>query len=423
MMLSNNFVFLYQTKSFFMILESTLKKVIEQQRSLLNQKDQGLKRELVPATKSLSSHALIISGIRRCGKSTLLLQMLNGMPPETSFFLNFDTPQLYGFSANDFTRLDNIISGSGVSVLFFDEIQMVVGWEMYVRQKLDEGFKVIATGSNASMLSMELGSRLTGRHITQELYPFSYSEFLRFRKITASADSLSVYMNLGGFPEYLKNEDVEQLIMLYDDILVRDIVARYNIKDAVGLKRLANFLIANIGNRVTATKLKQPLSVGATSTVLNWLSHLELSYLFGFLPMFSYSAKAQLINPRKLYAIDTGLVNALSVSKSEDKGRKLENMVYVHLRRQYSELYYFDDKGECDFVAFKNGHPEKLVQVCLELNADNVDCEVKGLTAAMNFFDIDKASIVTFTDSDSIDTNGLTIEVIPAYSFLCRGNE
>ncbi|NCA86443.1 MAG: ATP-binding protein [Clostridia bacterium] len=403
-----------------MVLENVIKLVIDQQRSQLNQKDLGLSRALVPATRSLSSHALIISGIRRCGKSTLLLQMMQSMNADEYLFLNFDTPQLYGFSTTDFTRLDKIIAIEKPDILFFDEIQVVVGWEMYVRQKLDEGFKVIATGSNASMLSRELGSRLTGRHITQELYPFSYGEFLRFRQLSASTESLQNYMKLGGFPEFLKVEDNEQLIMLYDDILVRDIVARYGINDALGLKRLANYLLANIANRITATKLKQPLSVGATSTVLNWLSHLEFSYLFGFMPMFSYSTKAQLINPRKVYAIDTGLVHVLSLSKTDDRGRKLENLVYLHLRQQYSELYYFDDKGECDFVAFKNGAAEALIQVCYDLTPENLDREVKGLTAAMKFFNLNKGTIVTFADSDTIEAEGYQIEVAPAFDFLCR---
>ena len=403
-----------------MILESVITRIIDQQRTRFIQKDSGLKREFVPATKSLSSHALIISGIRRCGKSTLLLQMMQTMNLGNILFLNFDTPQLYGFSTNDFTRLDNIISNSGATFLFFDEIQLIEGWEMYVRQKLDDGYKVIATGSNATMLSRELGTRLTGRHIRQELFPFSYTEYLSFHQMKASSDSLEDYMTLGGFPEYLKSLDTEQLTMLYDDILVRDIVARFGIKDAISLKRLANFLLTNIGNRISATKLKQALSVGATSTVLNWLSHLELSYLFGFMPMFSYSSKAQMINPRKVYAIDTGLISVLSLSKTEDKGRKLENMVYLHLRRKYSELYYFDDKGECDFVAFKNGKVDILIQVCFVLNPDNIDREVKGVLQAMKFFNVDTAEIVTFSDSDKIESEGYFIDVIAAYDFLNR---
>jgi uncharacterized protein len=405
-----------------MILENIIARVVDQQRNIFFERDPGLIRELVPDTKSLSSHALIISGIRRCGKSTLLLQMMKDMDLNTVLFLNFDSPQLFGFSVNDFSRLDNIISKSGAKILFFDEMQLVKGWEMFVRQKLDEGFKVIVTGSNASMLSHELGTRLTGRHITQELFPFSYTEFLAFRNLQPSDESLTSYMKLGGFPEYLKTGDQEQLNMLYSDILIRDIVARYGIKDTVSLQRLANFLIANTGNRISANKLRQPLSISATSTVLIWLSHLEQSYLFSFVPIFSYSSKAQLINPRKVYAIDNGLVNVLSVSKTEDSGRKLENLVYLHLRTKFREIYYFDENGECDFVVFKNGQPVMLIQVCYDLNPDNLSREINGLLAAMKFFNMTKATIVTHATTDRIMEGKFEIEVVPAFEFISGGS-
>ena len=401
-----------------MILESTIAAIIEQQKSRMVMRDTGLKRELVPATQSLSSHALIVSGIRRCGKSTLLMQMMKEMDAETILFLNFETPQLFEFSISDFARLDNIINRLNPKTLFFDELQLIQGWEMYVRQKLDEGFQVVITGSNASLLSKELGTRLTGRHITQELFPFSYSEFLRFKTLEPSPESLKSYLQTGGFPEYLKSGDDEQLATLFEDILIRDIVARYGIKDMKSLHRLANFLVSNIGNRITASKLKQPLSIGATSTILTWFSHLELSYLVSFLPMFSHSTKAQLINPRKVYAIDMGLVDVVSTTMTEDWGRKLENLVFLHLRIKYQELYYFDEQGECDFVAIKRGAVAEIVQVCYALTPDNLAREVAGLVKAMRFFDVKKARIVTFADNDMIQEDNLEIEVIPAFKYL-----
>lgn len=401
-----------------MILESVITHVIDQQKIRFTLRDTGMKRELVPATKSLSSHALIISGVRRCGKSTLLMQMIKEMDNESVLYLNFESPQLYDFSLLDFSRLDNIIAERGARILFFDELQLVEGWEMFVRQKLDEGFQVIITGSNASLLSKELGTRLTGRQITQELFPFSYSEFLAFRDLAPSAESLKTYMQTGGFPEFVKNGDEEQLVSLFDDVLIRDVVTRYGIKDIRSLHRLASYLISNIGNRITATKLKQPLSIGSTSTVLTWFSHLELSYLVSFLPMFSHSTKAQLINPRKVYAIDLGLVNVISGTMTEDLGRKLENLVFLHLRRKYTELYYFDDKGECDFVAMKKGSVTELVQVCYNLTPDNLKREMAGLLQAMRFFDLHKATIVTFSNSDFLKEDSYEIEVVPAYKYL-----
>jgi uncharacterized protein len=225
-------------------------------------------------------------------------------------------------------------------------------------------------------------------------------------------------METGGFPEFVKNGDEEQLAALFEDILMRDIVTRYGIKDIKSLHRLAIYLISNIGNRIAATRLKQPLSIGATSTVLSWFSHLELSYLVSFLPMFSQSTKAQLINPRKVYAIDLGLVKVISNNMTEDLGRRLENLVFLHLRRKYTELYYFDSKGECDFVAMKNGHVVELVQVCYELTPDNLKRELNGLKMAMRYFHLDKATLVTFSDTDLIREADYEIEVVPAYRYL-----
>ncbi|GMT46427.1 MAG: ATP-binding protein [bacterium] len=403
-----------------MILESVLSNIVEQQKQRLSVHDSGLKRELVPALQNLPSHALIISGVRRCGKSTLLLQIMEKLPQEDFLYLNFEMPRLYNFDISDFTRLDNIITKKGTKTLFFDEIQYVDAWELYVRQKLDEGYRVIITGSNASLMSKELGTKLTGRHISQELFPFSFSEFLKFKELKASAESLEKYLTTGGFPEYLKTQYEEQLSTLFDDILFRDIVARFGIKDIKSLQRLAVYLYSNIGNRITATKLKQILSIGATSTILSWFSHFELSYLVFFLPMFSHSTKAQLINPRKVYAIDLGLINIVSNKLTGDKGHKLENLVYLHLRKKYKELYYFDENGECDFVAMKNAKVKELIQVSYQLTPDNLEREIGGLKKAMQFFKLNKGVIITLNDKDSFMEQGLEIEVIPAFEYLLQ---
>jgi hypothetical protein len=134
--------------------------------------------------------------------------------------------------------------------------------------------------------------------------------------------------------------------------------------------------------------------------------------------MFSHSTKAQLINPRKVYAIDLGLVNAVSTTLTENLGRKLENLIFLHLRRKYTELYYFDEKGECDFVAMKNDNVVELVQVCYELTPDNLKRELNGILQAMKFFNFNKATIVTYSNSDFIKENAYEIAVVPAYKYL-----
>ncbi len=402
-----------------MILESTIENVVNIQKSKFLTKSSGLLRRIKVSYKSLNSHALIISGVRRCGKSTLLLQIIAELDPsEEILFLNFENPQLFDFKVQDFYKLDTIIERRKAKILFFDELQIVEGWESYVRQKLDEGYKVIITGSNASLLSQELGTKLTGRQITQELFPFSFTEYLEFLALENTSESIASYMNDGGFPEYLKTMDTEQLYALFNDILYRDIVTRNGIKDSKSLYRLALYLFSNIGNRITASKLKQPLSIGATSTVMSWFSFLEMSYLVSFVPMYSTSTKAQLVNPRKVYAIDLGMVKSVSTNLTEDLGRKLENMVFLFLRAKYKEIYYFDMQGECDFVCLKNNKIAECIQVCYDLSPDNLTRELLGLSKALSNFGLTKGTIVTFNQSDYFENNGMQITVIAANQFL-----
>ena len=402
-----------------MIKQSDILAIVDLQNQRLEEKEVGLERDLLSVLPlDLFSHSLIISGIRRCGKSTLLNQFIK-KGHHDAFFLNFDTPKFYNFELVDFEILDLIITESGKKFLFFDEIQIVDGWELYIRQKLDEGFRIAITGSNATLLSKELGTKLTGRHITKELFPFSYCEFLRYKSLAPDVETFLQYMKIGGFPEYLKTANPDILDTLVDDILYRDIAVRHNIRDVKSLKRLITFLISNVGNLVTATKLTQPLGIKSSATILDYFSYFEQSYLLYLMPKFSYSYRAQIVNPRKIYLIDTGLVDVVSVTFNQDMGRKLENVIFLELRRQNKELYYYNENGfECDFVVCKNNVAEQLIQVCYDLNAENSTREERGLLDAMDFFKIDKGTIVTLNQKDVILHQGKRIDVVPAYLFF-----
>ena len=408
---------MYQT--LFMIPQNILSQIIQKQSQNIAKKDKGLKRDALQLLPNLASHALIVSGIRRCGKSTLLFQLLSSKYTG-ALYLNFEDPRLYEFENNDFSRLDLLIQEQNFSVLMFDEIQIIPEWERYVRQKLDEGFRIVVTGSNASLLSRELGTKLTGRHITKELFPFSYQEFISYQKLRPSTESLISYLTMGGFPEYIKEKNDDILNHLFEDILIRDIAVRYSIKDVRTLQRLAQYLISNVGKPVSGNNLKNMFGMGATSTALEYLSHMEYSYLLHFVPKFSYSLKKQIANPRKVYAIDTGLVNVNSGSFTEDNGRKFENLIFLHLRRSYREIYYFSEKGECDFITFKNGAFHQAIQVCYDLNPDNLDRELNGMIEALEFFNIEQGILVTISQKDHFKKNGKIIHVIPAHEYLLK---
>jgi len=335
-----------------------------------------------------------------------------------TMFLNFEDTRLVNFLASDFTKLLEIIEQRDSNVLFFDEIQIVDGWEIFVRQLLDEGLKVCITGSNASLLSKELGTKLTGRHIVKELYPFNYQEYLVLKKTKASQIVLLKYLEDGGFPEFLKSNNPEILQGLFSDILVRDIAVRYGIRDVKSLQYLASFLVSNVGKRITAPKLKSRLQLRATSTVLEYLGYLEQSWMFFFIPKFSYSLKSRALNPKKVYCIDNGLINANTKSMSADLGRKLENLVFLELRRKGFELFYFSNKGECDFVAYSKNKIIGAWQVCTEVNEDNLEREVNGLIEALEFFKLKIGQIVTLDQTDIIIKDGCTIELIALNEFI-----
>lgn len=402
-----------------MVLENVISNVIEAQKANMDVLDLGLHRNSIKTLPDLTSHALIVSGIRRCGKSTLLYQSLKERHPE-ALYLNFEDTRLYDFDPSDFVRLDKVVRESTSKTLFFDEIQIVDRWEVYVRQKLDEGSKIVITGSNASLLSRELGTKLTGRHVTRELFPFSYPEFSAFAGSDPSEESVLSYLQTGGFPEYIKSGLDEILHHLFEDILIRDIAVRYGVRDVKTLRRLALYLVSNVGTRITGNRLKVLFESGSTNTIMDYLSHFEYTYLFHFVPKFSYSLRKQLVNPRKVYANDTGLINANSGSFTDDLGSRFENLVFLHLRRQFKEIYYFAEKGECDFVVSEKGAVKQVLQVCYELTADNLDRELKGLSEAMEFFKLKTGTIVTLHQTDEFERDGKKISVVPAKEYLIK---
>jgi predicted AAA+ superfamily ATPase len=158
--------------------------------------------------------------------------------------------------------------------------------------------------------------------------------------------------------------------------------------------------------------------VGSANTITEYLAYLEDSYLFHFVPKFSYSQRKQMVNPRKVYTIDTGMITVNSGSFTDDDGRKLENLVYLHLRRKFREIYYFSERKECDFVVFKKGAPIDAIQVCFDLNADNLDRELDGLLAALTELKLKEGRIVTLDQKDEYKKDGCIIKVIPCHEYL-----
>lgn len=383
----------------------------------------SISRSSLQVEPALPNFARIITGIRRSGKSTLISKDLFSAD-KAAFYLNFDEPVLYNFSATDFVILESAIDKfqkeqSGSKNLYFDEIQNVDGWEVFVNAQLKKGNLVTVTGSNASLLSSELGTRLTGRHLDYELFPFNFSEFCEIKQCKNSLENFLEYLKKGGFPEYLLYERTEILKRLFEDILMRDIVVRYGIKDVRSVKTLAIYLASNCGNLVTGSKLSAQLGLKTATTILEYLSFLEQSYLFSFVPKFDYSAKAQSVNPKKVYCIDTGMIQNVTLSATKDLGRMFENAVFIELRRRTKNIWYYSEAAfECDFLYGSGNLPENAIQACYELTNENREREVRGVVNTCKKFPNVKPLIVTFNQKDKISYNGMIVDVVPAVDFF-----
>jgi hypothetical protein len=395
---------------------SEIQAVAQEQREILYSFELGTTRELLQFLPVSNSHALVVSGIRRCGKSVLLHQFIRNEIDDV-FYFNFADIRLYEFTTTDFILLDEIIKESNKKILFFDEIQIINGWEIYVRQKLDQSIRVIITGSNARMLSVELGTNLTGRHISKELFTFSYKEFCSFYSLQYNNDSYIKFLEKGGFPEFLKTENSELLSSLIEDIIHRDIATRYGIRDISGLKKLCIYMMSNTAKLVSPSKLTQVIGVKSSSTVLEYLSYFESSYLLNMVSRFSWSVKGQMLSEKKIYVVDNGLVNVASISASKDLGRKFENTVFWSIRRKTKDIWYFSDgNSECDFI-YKLNEVYIAIQVCYEINGDNQEREINGLISALQFFNLKEGIIITIDQTDKIFSGDYKIDVIPAYKF------
>lgn len=392
-----------------MIAKDTISEVIANQLKVIHN-EKPIERQINLPLKT--NRVIVISGIRRCGKSTLIKQKY--LNENNAMYINFEDPRLVGFDLNDFNRLESMFLEQNKKWLLLDEVQAIDKWELYVRSAHERKINVVITGSNASLLSKELGTKLTGRYQQKELFPFNFNEFLIYKKQAASLDSFTEFFEQGGFPEYLEEPDPDYHRTLLRDIIIRDIAVRRNLQNEKQLLRLAVHLLTNIGKEFSYNKLSKILEIKSVRTVIDYCDYLTESYLVDFVPMFSWSASKQIANAKKAYAVDAAFAVSNSLSFSKDMGRRLENMVYNKLRASGNKVFYFrNNDSECDFVVVDD-EVKSVIQVCWDINNDNIHREIKGLQAAKLSTGAKKGFIITFQQADNIDG----IELIPAWKWI-----
>jgi uncharacterized protein len=404
-----------------MIIKEVLAQVISRQKENLLSAESGIIRFNLKSIQPYKGLVLVITGMRRSGKSTLLKQLAKNL--KNFNYINFEDHRLLEFELSDFQRLDDVFASYGeCDYYLLDEVQNVIGWERYVRTLQEEGKSIIVTGSNAKLLSKELATLLTGRHLRYELFPFSYNEYLLFKNKPNSVDAFTGYMTTGGLPEFLRLGEETLLQQLFEDVVIKDVAVRHKIRHINSLKKLGQLLISNIGKTFSYNSLRKTLEIKNTTTVSTYMSFLEDAYLFFRVPFFSFSQKQQMINPQKIYSVDTGLVNANTLSFSEDSGRLLENMVFLHFRRLTNNIFYYKKTHECDFVVNITKDKHEAYQVCYNINPDNQKREINGLIEAMNELSLDFGTIVTFAQNDLIQIDGKTIRIVAANDFFTENS-
>ncbi len=421
-----------------MLSREELKQVLVEQREVILNKPLGIERSIIEKINEYKDlpHVIVFTGLRRVGKSTLLRQIISKHYLDNDFYyINFEDERLFNFKAENFNDIyETLIELYGEKQTFFiDEIQNIKHFETFVRRFYEAGFKFFITGSNANLLSVEIGTKLTGRHLDVIVNPFSFIEYLHFNNVKFSKEMsykttsrgrlkklFSNYLLSGGMPEYLIFSENEILTRIYSDIIIKDIAVRYGVSNLYEMKELFQYLISNFANRFSYTKVTKIVGLGSVNTTKNYLLFLSDTFFISIVNKFDFSIKKQIANEKKIYVIDNGFIPRISTKLTKDKGWLLENLVYNELKKEYV-VYYFSNKTfECDFIVEKEKKVTNVIQVCWELTIENKERELKGLIEAMIFFNYSTGLILTHDQEEEILINEKKIYVKPVWKWLLQ---
>lgn len=393
---------------------------------------------VIPETKKI----VTLVGSRRAGKTFYFYQvikaLLEKMPKDRIIYLNFEDDRILPL---DVKELDAILEAyyelyphnkDKEICMFFDELQNVPSWELYIRRIYDkEKVKLFITGSNSRLLGREIATSLRGRTLTFYIFPLSFKEYLKFNDIKLNKNMFyskerfnikklfKKYLALGGFPEIVlekNNLEKEILTNYYEIMIYRDIVERFAVRNIMLLKSLLKFLLTNISAKFSInayyTSLKETTAVGK-ETLFEYLSHLEEANIIFFAPLFDYSLKKQQANPKKVYCIDNGLRNSVSFRFSEDTGRLAENLAFIELKRRKKEVYYWKNKGEVDFIVKNEDQSLTAINVSY---ADDIDKrEINSLLECKEELNKIKELIILTKDTEKEEKG---IHFIPLWKWL-----
>ncbi len=377
----------------------------------------------------------VITGVRRCGKS-VFARML--MKDRKFAYMNFDDERIADIDTDDILSSFYEIYGKDIEFILLDEIQNLEKWELFANRLKRMGMNLVITGSNSKLLSRELSTHLTGRHMSMELYPFSFREYLNAMNISDDCGTtrgkavmkreLSKYIDAGGFPEVVTEHEMPGVYAreLYTKILERDIIGRYGISYKKTFREIAITLLSNPGRSISYNKLKRQFNMKSEHTVKNYVSYLEEAYLIFILKRISRKPVEIEKSNRKVYVIDTSVIKSLSGRFSSDYGRLYENVVAIDLLRRMSsdpltEIYYWKNQRhqEVDFVVKHGLEIMELIQVCHDISDPATkDRETRALLNASDELGCENLLIITEEKDDAEEISGKKVKYIPLWKWL-----
>ncbi len=385
-------------------------------------------------------------GVRRSGKTSIIYHLIEKLrkkvDPANIVYLNFEDDRLFPL---ELKHLDSLLEAyyelhprkrDQKVHLFFDEIQNVKNWELFVRRIYDTlDVEIFITGSSSRLLGAEMSTSLRGRTIAYEVFPFSFAEYLRFRDINVNlyssrslsyiANAFDDYIQHGGFVETINAlPDIRAKILSdYADLIIyKDIVERYGVKNHALMKHLVKYCFTNMATASSLTKLyndfrSQGFKIGK-DTLFDYFSYLNDAFAIFSVPVFRGSVREEQRNPKKIYAVDNGFKSVFHVSLSPDHGRLYENAAFLHLRRNCREVYYFLQNQEVDFYC-KMGDEPLIANVCFDLHDSQTrKREINGLVEALTFFHWGQGYILTREHEETLVIDGKKIEILPLWKWL-----
>ena len=421
-----------------MIKETVLQNKAEREYFISECKNYIIREEISHAQRFLDENIIkIITGPRRAGKSVFCMLLLK----DKEFgYLNFDDENL--LKLKNYDELIKVIYEvyPNAKYFFFDEIQNLDKWELFINKLCRRDFNLIITGSNAKLLDTEISSVLTGRYVSIKIFPFSFREFLKAKNFELENKEISLpetkgkilnflskYIVTGGFPEVVvKNLDAKTYLeTLFDAILLKDVVKRYKIRFVPQIYDLARYLVSNFSSEFSFTKLKKILGFNSTNTVEKYIKYLEESYLLFILNRFSFKLKEQIKTPKKVYVIDNGFISAKSFQLSHNTGKLIENIVFCELlRRDYRpniDIFYYKTRNnkEVDFVLKQATKIEKLIQVCYDISdIITKEREIKSLLTASRELNCNNLLIISWDFEAEERYKDKIIRFIPLWRWL-----